>query len=124
MSNKLTLDVFKSNYIVFRTQKMKFGQTLINLKINDVSLDRIGYNCKDTFFKFVGVRLDEYLNWDQHIKYISSKISIANFVMNQAKKLLPMNIRMLVYNSLAKSYLEYGILAWGNAKSRRLIKYQ
>ena len=104
------------------TPKMKFHQTLLNIKINDVSLDRIGYNCKDTYFKFVGVRLDEYLNWDQHIKYISSKISSANFVINQAKKLLPMNIRMLVYNSLVKSYLEYGILAWGNAKSKEIDK--
>ena len=79
-------------------------------------------NCKDTFFKFVGVRLDEYLNWDQHTKYILSKISSANFVINQAKKLLPMNIRMLIYNSLVKSYLEYGILAWGNAKSKEIDK--
>ena len=121
-ANKLTLNITKTKYIVFRTPKMKFDQTLLNIKINDVPLDRIGHNCKDTFFKFVGVRLDEYLNWDQHTKYILTKISSANFVINQAKKLLPMNIRMLIYNSLVKSYLEYGILAWGNAKSREIDK--
>ena len=122
IANKLTLNVTKTKYIVFRTPKMKFDQSLLNIKINNVSLDRIGHNCKDTFFKFVGVRLDEYLNWDQHTKYILSKISSANFVINQAKKLLPMNIRMLIYNSLVKSYLEYGILAWGNAKSKEIDK--
>ena len=29
---------------------------------------------------------------------------------------------MLIYNSLVKSHLEYGILAWGNAKSKEINK--
>ena len=49
---------------------MKFDQSLLNIKIHGVSLDRIGHNCKDTFFKFVRVRINEYLNLDQHAKYI------------------------------------------------------
>ena len=28
----------------------------------------------------------------------------------------------MIYNSLAKSHLEYGILAWGNANSKRIGK--
>ena len=121
-ANKLTLNVAKTKYIVFRSPKMRFDQNTFDIKINNISLERIGNNCKDTYFKFVGVRLDEFLNWNQHVKHISLKISSANFVLNQAKKLLPLNIRMLIYNSLVKSHLEYGILAWGNAKSKEINK--
>ena len=121
-ANKLTLNVAKTKYIVFRSPKMTFDQNTFDIKINNVSLERIGNNCKNTYFKFVGVRLDEFLNWNQHIKHISLKISSANFVLNQAKKFLPLNIRMLIYNSLVKSHLEYGILAWGNAKSKEINK--
>ena len=33
-----------------------------------------GQNCKDKYFKFVSVRLDEYLTWDYHIDHVSKKL--------------------------------------------------
>ena len=42
-------------------------------------------------------------------------MSSANFALNQLKKILPLNIRKTIYNSLVKPHIEYSIISWGNA---------
>ena len=32
---------------------------------------------------------------------------------NQIKNILPLNIRLLVYNALVRPHIEYGIITWG-----------
>ena len=38
------------------------------------------------------------------------------------KNVLPLNIRLLVYNSLVRPHIEYGIVTWGGAKNSKLQK--
>ena len=86
-------------------------------------IERIGQGCKEEYFKFVGIRLDEFLTWDYHSKHICNKISSANFALSRVKHILPLHIRKLVYNSLVRCHIEYGILAFGgcnNKKSKRI----
>ena len=33
--------------------------------------------------------------------------------LNQIKNILPLNIRLLVYNALVRPHIEYGIITWG-----------
>ena len=72
------------------------------------------------FLKFVGIMLDEYLDWDAHTFHVASKISSGSYVLNSAKNFLPINIRKNIYNSLVRSHLEFGVLAWGNALPSKL----
>lgn len=120
--NKLTLNVSKTKYIVFRKKSMPLDVNMCKLKIGNELIDRIGLNCKDKYFKFVGVRLDEYLTWDYHIDHVSKKLSSANFALNCVKNILPLQIRKLVYNTLVKSHMEYGIIAWGGCKNSKVQK--
>ena len=121
-ANKLTLNISKTKYLIFRNNKMEFDENICNVKIGDHKLERIGNSCKDKFYKFVGIKLDEFLGWDYHISHVSNKISSGNFVLNQCKNILPLSIRKLIYNSLIKSHLEYGILAWGACNNTKLKK--
>ena len=41
----------------------------LNIKINGILLDRIGKNLKEESTKFVGVHVDEYLTWKNHLIY-------------------------------------------------------
>ena len=95
-ANKLTLNVSKTKYIVFRNKKMNF--------------------------KSVGVQFDEFLTWEHHINHVAKRISSSIFALNQAKKFLPLNIRLTLHNSLVQPFLEYGIAAWGAAKSQYIEK--
>ena len=46
------------------------------------------------------------------INHVCSKISSATFALRSIKHILPINIRKIIYDSLIKSHLEYGILTW------------
>ena len=74
------------------------------------------------YFKFVGLKSDEFLNWDLLIEHISKKIASSIFALSQIKNILPLNIRLLVYNSLVRPHIEYGIVTWGGVKNSKLQK--
>ena len=64
-------------------------------------------------FKFIGIRLDEQqLSFKYQIAHIRGKIATGNYIL-WTKKLVPMSIRMLIYNSLTKPPIEYGAAIWG-----------
>ena len=74
------------------------------------------------YFKFVGLKSDEFLNWDLLIEHISKKIASSIFALSQIKNILPLHIRLLVYNSLVRPHIEYGIVTWGGVKNPKLQK--
>ena len=94
----------------------------LSLKLDGKIIDRIGADCTDKSFKFVGHYLDEYLSWDSHIKHVIGKLSSANYAISRSKNFLPLNIRKTLYNSMFKSHLEFGILAFGCAPQYKLKK--
>ena len=92
----------------------------LKLKIGNELVERIGNDCKIKSFKFVGHHLDEFLSWNFHINHVHSKLASSNYAINISKNFLPLHIRLKLYNSLFKSHLEFGLLAWGNVSSNKL----
>jgi len=82
------------NFRIFRNKNMHFDPKNCKLKIGNEILKRIGTDCTNKYFKFVGLKIDEFLNWDYQLKYGSNKISCSIFVLNQIKNILPLNIRL------------------------------
>ena len=121
-ANKLTLNIKKTKYILFRPKTTKIDFTNLTLKIANESIERIGKGCKSQFFKFVGIHLDEFLDWDHHINHVASKMSSGNFVLARSKNLLPLNIRRTIYNSLVRSHMEFGLLSFGTALLGKIKK--
>ncbi len=113
--NKLSLNIKKSKYIIFH-MKMKNVQRL-TLKIDNVIIERVAE------FNFLGLTLDEHLTWKCHINKISNKISQCMGILNRLKRFLPMQTKVLIYNSLVLSHLNLGILIWG-FKCEKLTKLQ
>ena len=101
---------------------MQVDFTHLNLHIGQEKIERIGDTCKDKFFKFVGIRLDEHLTWSHQINHVHSKLASGNFAIAQTKNFLPKRIRMTIYNSLFRSHMEFGILAWGGVSQSKLEK--
>ena len=126
-SNKLSLNVSKTKYIIFKTNRMVNINPDFKITIGDREIERIGNDCNTKSFKFVGVHLDENMSWEHHINHVINKISSSNYALNQLKKIVPTNIRKTIYNSLVKPHLEYAIISWGNSKCegiKRLITKQ
>ena len=72
--NKLTLNIKKSNFVLFHPYQKKLDY-IPNLKIfGHKSGTQISLESK-TFVKYLGILLDSNLSWKAHIDYISLKIS-------------------------------------------------
>ena len=87
---------------------------------NSLKLD--GKKVEDASFKIVGQHLDEFLTWDAHINHVLSKLGSANFAIARTKNFLPLKIRTTLYNSMFKSHLDFGNLAFGCAKASKFKK--
>ena len=73
-SNKLSLNLKKSIYVIFRPYQKKLSFTP-KLFIHNASTNRnLQLECKD-FVKYLGVLIDHKLSWNNHINTILLKIS-------------------------------------------------
>ena len=114
-ANKLSLNAQKNKYIVIRPKHKQCDFSLHKLCINGTPLNRIGQHCEETSAKFLGIYIDEYLTWHDHIKHVNRKMARAMFAIKQVKYLLPYNTLRNLYYALVHSHLSYAIVAWGNA---------
>ena len=122
-ANKLTVSISKTKYMIFMPRNnMNLPADGINIVIGEEPIERIGSDMPNKYFKFLGHFLDDKLNWEFHIRNIQSKVSAGNFALARVKNILPINIKYMLYNSLIKSHLEYGIVTWGGASQGKLNK--
>ena len=115
--NKLSLNIPKTKFMLFHHRQRGIDDLIPTLKINNHEIERV----KD--FNFLGITIDENMNWNMHIHKISNKISRNLGCLNRIKRFVPLNTRKLLYNSLILPHLQYGILSWG-VKYNRLFKLQ
>ena len=75
------------------------------------------HRCKQDF-NFLGVTLNQNLNWDTHISSLCSKASRCIGILSKLKAYFPISIMKILYHSLIISKFTYGLLAWGYNVSR------
>ena len=85
--------------------------------MNDTGIEKV------SDFDFLGLTINENMNWKSHIDKIANKISRSIGILNRLKHFLPLPTKLLIYNSLILSYLNFGVLAWGY-KCDRIVKLQ
>ena len=115
--NQLTLHPKKTRYILFNSR----GKSL-DIKLEGVNIEQISHSSKETGFKFLGLIVDESLNWKQHIDYLHNKLRKAYFSLCRIKNLFPLKLKLLLFNALFKSHIEYGIQVWGQGTGIKKIE--
>jgi hypothetical protein len=105
-SNKLSLNANKTYAVLFRTPQSKVSESDVRLSINGNPVTITGHT------KFLGVYIDQYLTYEQHINYISGKISKTVGVMNRIKNIIDKKSLKLIYYSLIFPYLTYCNIEW------------
>ena len=66
---------------------------------------------------FLGIQIDQNITWKEHIDQVIKTCSRNIDIINKVKKFLPTSALYILYCSLIMPYINYGILAWGNACS-------
>lgn len=70
--------------------------------------------------KFLGVYIDQRLNWKYHINHKNNQLSRNIGVISRLKNFLPCKTLQIIYNSIIMPHLSYGAIAWGNTSKREI----
>jgi hypothetical protein len=77
--------------------------------------------------KILGVHVDNVLSWADHIKHVRNKITSNLYLLKQIKAFLPLDARILFYNSYVLPHFDYCCTIWGNCTQtlmKDLVKLQ
>ena len=103
-ANKLTLNVDKSVFLMYNRR----GQGYINqLKLGDSLINRVAAT------KFLGVWVDDHLNWKTHLHKLLSKLKCGLGMLQRSSNLLSCRAKKLLYYGQFHSHLCYGLGVWG-----------
>ena len=118
--NKINLFVFKfeNEKLMLNSDKtvfMHFTPRLINynksylLKIQGKSLEQV------TSTKFLGVHIDNALNWESHIIILCKKLSPVCFALYRLRNITNRDVMLSYYYAQFYSRISYGIVFWGSS---------
>ena len=65
--------------------------------------------------KFLGVFLDEKLDWSAHLTYLTKKLRSVSGAICRIRKSIPVEYYKTIYTALFESHLSFGISVWGVA---------
>ena len=103
--NKLSLNVDKTNYILFGNRKYIDN---VCISMNNSIITRVRAT------KFLGVIIDEKLTWKDHISLVRSKLAKTVVILYRVRYLLNRSALFILYCSLFLPYLTYCAEIWGN----------
>ena len=112
-ANYLHINIKKTKYVVFNSSRRNPPPCKITL--DSLTLTRV------RAIKFLGVILDEKLDWSNQTSSIVCKLSKTCGVLYDLGKSLPASLRAPVVNALVNSHISYGITVWGGNPSN-LVK--
>ena len=104
--NKLSLNLEKTNFMLFSNSLRNLPG---NIMLDGSTLNRVQSS------RFLGVTIDEDLSWKPHIHNVCNTVSRNIGIINKLKYCFPQHTLKSLYYAIVYPYLNYGILAWGNA---------
>ena len=106
--NQLSINFNKTHYIHFSASNNK-----------PITETKIAYEGKEittvSNIKFLGIHIDEKMNWKCHIEHITSKTSAVCYIIRSIKPFTSLSTLKMVYHSYFNSIINYGIPFWGNS---------
>ena len=106
-ANKLSLNLSKTTYMLFKPH----GSTE-NLENHHLICDN-NLIQKVNVMKFLGLNIDENLNWSQHTKSICSKLSKNLYLLRSIKNIVPNWAMRDLFFAYINNNITYGLSIWG-----------
>ena len=104
--NKLSINVSKTNYMLFKTRAIQSG--LPTLLLDGRPIARV------LTTKFLRVVIDDKLTWKDHVTAVERKLSVANFIIRKIRFKINQNTAMKLYDTLVLRHIMYCNIVWGN----------
>ena len=112
-ANMLSLNIQKSNYVIFHPpqrniRNLNINLININLMINEVQMKR------ESCVTYLGVLIDSTLSWKNQVEYVSKKIRRSIGILCKLRYFVTKGILINLYYALIYPFLIYGLISWGN----------
>lgn len=112
-ANKLALNVDKTSAVKFSTHNS--AQVSYSIRLN-------GTHLKESIStKFLGLELDNHLNWKTHIECITRKLSSACYALRSLSTIGDINLLKMSYFAYFHSVMKYGLIFWGNSSEAKHV---
>ena len=106
-ANKLSLNIDKTNFIIFHPPQIAIKHTVM-LSINNKVIKQ------EKHIKYLGLFIDSHLCWKYHILHISKKIKRWIGILSKIWFFVSQQVLVQLYYSLIYPFLTYSLTAWGN----------
>ena len=114
-ANRLSLNVGKSKLLYF-TNNDRTALKDIEIKINNQTLAEVASA------KYLGVYLDNKLQWDVHINNIKLRLSKGVGILAKIRHYVPKSVLRSLYFTFINSHIDYNLLNWGTAPLANIEK--
>ena len=114
--NKLHVNMSKCCYMHFKPKSSSAQDENISLRL-EVD-DFVIKKCTEA--RFLGVIIDDKLNWDAHIRFLKRKLNYTMATLHRIIEYIPKHLHRNLYYILFESHLSYCISVWGSAAQHRI----
>ena len=97
---------------------MSFGTKNEKLESIELSGETI-HHSKHT--KFLGLWIDEKLNWSQHCNYLITKLKRNLALVHNTKNLFNQTTLKLIHHAHIQSHINYGLVMWGGMINNEML---
>jgi len=114
IANRLCINLDKTNIMIFPSNKKEN----ITVSFNWKSVTKVS-SCR-----YLGLQIDEDLNWKTHIEYIYNKLIRFVGILYKMRNKKPSRILKSIYFAFVHPHLLYGIEVYANTGSTHLNKLE
>ena len=117
-TNKMIINARKTKSMLVTGKRLakKLETKTLSLQSDNEDIEQVNFQ------KLLGVTINEELTFDNHVDGLSKKLGQRLGVLRRIKRFLPLDQRILYYNTMFKQVMMYGATAWANCSVENLKK--
>eukprot|EP00111_Clytia_hemisphaerica_P004428 TCONS_00012655-protein len=119
-ANKISLNASKTEFVIFRSPWRQMD-CIPRIKLCRKILS------PSKSVKYLGVHLDNHLNWKVHTSSVAAKLRRANGAISKLRHYFPIHILLNIYHAIFASHVRYASQFWGlcdNTVTHRILTLQ
>ena len=113
-SNKLTMNISKTQFIIYYQRNTNVSNIFNNLNFAGNNISRVDS------YKYLGLYINTTLNFSSHIDYIKNKIKPYIAILNRCKRILPTPDLKKIYFAFIHSNITYMLPIYSAAPDSKL----
>lgn len=113
--HNLAINENKTKIVTFKTEQDKKSENL-SIKFNNYNIEN------ETHINFLGMKLDQNLNWNEHVNKILKKIHSGIYALSKMAFVCNTKTLKMIYFAYIHSHISFGICLFGSASQCKMNK--